>query len=123
MSGGLLVAGTNSDAGKSMLVAGYPVIFGFSVPTAMVEGDFDGFLRFPPVDDGYVGGHCVYSDCYSDGIMVPGEKNPGALLVVNSWGTGFGLKGENTGCFWLPYRFVEAGIASDFYAMRLVDLP
>ena len=37
----------------------------------------------------------------------------GALKIRNSWGTGWGEGGYG----WLPYRYVENGLAVDFWSL------
>ena len=48
---------------------------------------------------------------YDDNRRIGRRK--GALLIQNSWGTGWGDKGFG----WLPYAYVESGLAVDFWSL------
>lgn len=99
---------------KASLAQGFPVVFGFNVPQNFESNQCaqDGILHFPGQGEGYVGGHCVVAIGYDDNKVIDGV--PGALLCRNSWGEGWGLKGN----FWMPYKFVTAGIADDPWTIR-----
>jgi C1A family cysteine protease len=98
---------------KTALHNGYPVVFGFSVPSSFEGQDIatNGFLTYDP-SDSIVGGHCVVACGYDDNLVNPNVPNdtPGYILVRNSWGAGWGLQGY----FWMPYSFVDnANMCSD----------
>jgi C1A family cysteine protease len=90
--------GQNTDktleAVKKSLAAGLPPMFGFTVYSSIPdEGDGNGEI---PYDDNKKVGNDI-----------------GALLVRNSWGTGWGDKGYG----WLPYSYVLQGLAVDFWTL------
>jgi C1A family cysteine protease len=57
------------------------------------------------------GGHANVAVGYDDTINIGGQQ--GALLVRNSWGTGWGLQGYA----WLSYKYVTAGLAADWWSL------
>jgi len=46
-------------------------------------------------------------------VCVPDRETTGALLIRNSWGTGWGDGGYG----WLPYDYVLQGLAEDFWSV------
>lgn len=109
-------AGTSPTAAlaaiKKNLAAALPAMFGFSVYSSIPPlGDGKGEIPFPERGDSLEGGHAILAVGYDDNKKV--GKNKGALLIRNSWGVDWGDKGYG----WLPYAYVEAGLADDFWSM------
>lgn len=95
------------QAVKSIVAAGFPVIFGFSVPQSVTER---ADIMFRPGFDSYRGGQTVLAVGFDDRRF---GKSDGALLFRNSWGTVWGDEGYG----WLPYAFVEHHCAADFWTL------
>lgn len=93
---------------KSFLAAGYPSMFGFTVYNF---GNDKGEIAFPGPHDTTQGGHAVVAIGYDDKRKIGAHK--GALKIRNSWGTGWGEDGYG----WLPYAYVEEGLAVDFWSL------
>jgi C1A family cysteine protease len=97
---------------RENLAAGLPSMFGFTVySTFPGVGAGSGDIPFPQPGDTVLGGHAVDAVGYDDARNIGGYK--GALLIRNSWGTDWGEAGYG----WLPYAYVEAGIAVDFWSL------
>lgn len=100
------------NALKIRLAAGLPAMFGFSVYSSMPgSGDGKGEIPFPGRGDTLEGGHAVLAVGYDDAKKI--GKDKGAILIRNSWGVSWGEGGYG----WLPYAYVEAGLADDFWSM------
>jgi len=97
---------------KEKLAAGLPSMFGFSVYSSMPgSGDGKGEIPFPGSGDSLEGGHAVVAAGYDDNKKI--GKDKGALLIRNSWGKEWGDNGYG----WLPYAYVEQGLAVDFWSL------
>ena len=97
---------------KRFLMAGLPSMFGFSVYTSIPPmGEGTGNIPFPGQGDSLVGGHAVLAVGFDDQKKIGKEK--GAILIRNSWGEAWGEKGYG----WLPYAYVESGLAVDIWSM------
>ena len=97
---------------KRCLAAGLPSMFGFTVYSSFPPmGEGTGEIPFPQPGDTVLGGHAIDAVGYSDAKKIAGDK--GALLIRNSWGTGWGVQGYG----WMPYRYVEEGVADDFWSL------
>ena len=108
------------NAIKSNLAAGLPSFFGFTVYSSFAQATAanKGALPFPIAGDKVVGGHAVVAAGYSDTIKIKNTgtgaaQTTGALLIRNSWGTGWGDGGYG----WLPYEYVLRGLAVDWWTL------
>lgn len=93
---------------KLYLWAGFPSMFGFTVYNF---GNADGEFAYPGPNDKVKGGHAIVAIGYDDNRKIGNKK--GALKIRNSWGTGWGQGGYG----WLPYAYVENGLADDFWSL------
>jgi C1A family cysteine protease len=92
---------------KSLLNAGLPSVFGFSVPTSTSR---DGDIPYRPTFDTIQGGQAVVAVGYDDHRL---SSTKGALQIRNSWGRDWGDQGYG----WLPYAYVEEQLAVDFWTV------
>lgn len=93
---------------KRFIEAGFPSMFGFTVYNF---GNDRGEIAYPGPNDTNKGGHAVVAVGYDDNRQIGDER--GALKIRNSWGAGWGEEGYG----WLPYRYVEDGLAVDFWSL------
>jgi C1A family cysteine protease len=92
---------------KSLLNAGFPSVFGFSVPTSITR---DADIPYRPTFDTIQGGQAVVAVGYDDQRI---SSTKGALQFRNSWGRNWGDEGYG----WLPYAYVEEQLAADFWTV------
>ena len=105
------------DRIKGNLAAGLPSMFGFTVYASISQAGSTGRIPLPAPGEGTRGGHAVVAAGYDDGIRIKnmpnGPETTGALLIRNSWGTGWGQAGYG----WLPYEYVTRGLAVDWWSL------
>jgi C1A family cysteine protease len=102
---------------KTYLAAGHPAMFGFTVYSSIEQASDTGRIPYPSLREKIEGGHAVVTVGYDDKMKIKnrfgGEETTGALLLRNSWGTGWGEKGYG----WLPYEYISRGLAEDFWSV------
>lgn len=92
---------------KAFLAAGFPVGFGFPVPSSI---SLDCNIPYRPTIDSIRGGQAVVAVGYDDRRV---GASRGAILFRNSWGSQWGDNGYG----WLPYRYIEEQLAVDFWTL------
>ena len=103
---------------KLFLSAGLPTMFGFTVYRSIDQAGTSGKIPYPSKNDSEAGGHAVMTVGYDDNMKIlntnPGSiATKGALLIRNSWGTGWGENGYG----WLPYDYILNGLADDWWSL------
>ncbi len=104
---------------KTMLTAGFPSMFGFSVFSSISQAHRNkGMIPYPSRNDDRTGGHAVLAVGFNDEVEIKNEGSSdkptvGALKIRNSWGTGWGDGGYG----WLPYEYVLQGLAVDWWSL------
>ena len=99
------------DLVRTYLAAGFPSVFGISMPTSVSKA---AEIPYRPTFDGVLGGQSLLAVGYDDKWP---SSSRGALLVRNSWSTDWGENGYG----WLPYAFVEERLALDFWTVVRPD--
>jgi C1A family cysteine protease len=104
---------------KTYLAAKLPSMFGFTVFSSISQAASTGKVPLPTANEKVLGGHAVVAVGYDDAVKIEntaigGVETTGALLIRNSWGTGWGPFG---GYLWLPYDYVLKGLAVDWWSL------
>ena len=95
---------------KIFLSRGIPLMFGTTVYNTIYNVTSPDFIiGLPQENERPIGGHAMVLCGYSD------EK--ASFLVRNSWGTNWGLGGYA----WLPYYYIQAGLACDIWGITKQD--
>ncbi len=105
---------------KTNIASGLPAMFGFTVYNSYAQASVanKGAIPYPVAGEKIVGGHAVMAVGYNDVLQIKNstagaKATTGALLIRNSWGTGWG----DAGYGWLPYDYVLKGLATDWWAL------
>ena len=109
---------------KAYIAAGIPAMFGFYGFPSFGATTVKGGIPYPCPGERAQWGHAIVAVGYDDGKVIDNTKcqksTTGALLIRNSWGTGWG----DAGYGWLPYQYVLDRLATDFWSlmgMRWID--
>ena len=103
---------------KTNLSAGLPSMFGLTIYSSITEAKATGRIPFPAPGDRSLGGHAVVAVGYDNTMKIKskfpsGVETKGAILIRNSWGTGWGEDGYG----WLPYEYVLRELAIDWWSL------
>jgi C1A family cysteine protease len=106
---------------KKYLAAGIPSMFGFFGFPSFESTDVPGSIPDPCPGEEAVWGHAIVTVGYDDARKIKNTKcnqqATGALLIRNSWGTGWGDNGYG----WLPYDYVLNRLATDFWSLLSME--
>lgn len=97
---------------KAVLASGFPIVFGFRVPSSFQQIDGSGIMRMPRWWERSLGGHCVVAIGYKqiNGVWY--------IECRNSWGSRWGDQGH----FWMPFAFfLNPARCSDLWVLELVQ--
>jgi C1A family cysteine protease len=103
---------------KANLAASLPSMFGFTVYSSYTQAAATGKIPMPTTGERIIGGHAIMAVGYDDTIKIKNTttgavETTGALLIRNSWGSGWGISGYG----WLPYEYVLKGLAVDWWSL------
>lgn len=106
---------------KTQLAFGIPSMFGFWGFDSFGHSDVLGGIPYPCTGERARWGHAVVAVGYDDSKKIKNTKcsktTTGALLIRNSWGTGWGDNGYG----WIPYAYVLGYLALDFWSLLSME--
>jgi C1A family cysteine protease len=110
---------------KDQLLQGLPTTTGFTTYASIKDDytDDTGNIPFPSKGEKVRGGHMIVVYGYDDNLIVKNNRDntetKGALLIRNSWGTGWGDDGYGA----LPYKYIEKAQTDDFWVLVASEWP
>jgi C1A family cysteine protease len=101
------------DVLTSALLKGQPWVFGFTCYSSLDYTGVDGRIAFPKSSERVTGGHAVVAVGFDTAMICPNAQQPGAFLIRNSWGMGWGDHGYG----WISFDYIRQGLAVDFWTL------
>lgn len=105
------------ERAKTLLAAGLPSMFGFTVMSSISQAADNGAIPFPCPTERVVGGHAMIVVGYDDNKEIVNtlcdKQTRGAFRIRNSWGADWGDEGYG----WLPYDYVLEGGTRDWWTL------
>lgn len=98
---------------RSVLASGFPIAFGFSVPSSLTT---DSRIPYRPEFDNYLGGMAALAIGYDSHRF---GRNQGAILIRTSLGSEWGDDGNG----WLPAAYFDGRIATDLWTIAFNQGP
>jgi C1A family cysteine protease len=105
---------TTLDTIRAFLAAGFPSVFGFSVPSSVVLGSHETDIPYREGLESFRGGQAAVVVGYDD-YRLTGTR--GNLLIYSPLGSTWKMPG----LYWLPYHYVEEQLAVDFWTVLRDD--
>jgi C1A family cysteine protease len=106
---------------KKFLAAGIPSMFGFWGFPSFEKTNVPGGIPYPCPGESAEWGHAIVAVGYDKSMKIKNlacnKETEGALLIRNSWGTGWGDKGYG----WIPYDYVLNNLALDFWSLLKME--
>ncbi len=97
---------------QGCLASGFPFVFGFSVYESFESQEVTntGVVPMPVKGEQNIGGHAT--------LCVGFDNSTSRFLVMNSWGTDWGMQGY----FTIPYAYLtNPNLADDFWTIKMVE--
>lgn len=111
-----VLAGGPGSVIRTPILAGHPVVFGFSVPERFEDPSWDPATEMLPLPDGegFIGGHCTVVVGWDFSL----KRFPVNVFEIrNSWSSRWGDQGH----FWMDARWLyepQRQLSSDFWVVR-----
>jgi len=110
--GGVPMGEGQGEIVQAFLAAGFPVAFGFSVPSSINAG---AVIPYRPFYERYLGGQVALAIGFDRHYF---GRERAAILVRSSWGKHWGADGNG----WMPVSYIQSGLAKDFWTVVSDDI-
>jgi C1A family cysteine protease len=102
----------------SAVLAGHPVVFGFSVPTEFESPEVarTGIVPMPGPTTSFIGGHCMALVGWEKRGQWAGSPGGGVFVCANPWGPGWGDGGY---CYLAFAQVLSPRLSGDFFCCQV----